>query len=92
MRPPTPSLRSPREGEMYEPISPVTSPGRRTPRYGGMVVGLEPERLSEIQEASGMIYNPAVAMAGGNFVAHRHTRVDSRRNGNRDLSNVVSKE
>ena len=41
-RPPTPSLRSPREGEMYEPISPATTP-RRTPRYGGMVVGLDPE-------------------------------------------------
>ena len=51
---------------MYEPISPVTSPWR-TPRYGGMVMDLDPERLTEIQEASGMIYTPAVAMAGGTF-------------------------
>ena len=32
-----------------------------------MLVGLEPEKLSEIQEASGMIFNQAVALAGGNF-------------------------
>ena len=65
-RPLTPSFRSPRQGEIFEPISPVTLP-RRTPRYGGMPVGMEPDRVAQFQEASGMICNPAVAMAGGSF-------------------------
>ena len=65
-RPLTPSFHSPRQGEMFEPISPVTSP-RRTPRYGGIPMGMEPDRVAQFQEASRMIFNPAVAMVGGSF-------------------------
>lgn len=30
-------------------------------------MGIEPDRVTEFQEASRMIFNPAVAMAGGSF-------------------------
>ena len=30
-------------------------------------MGMGPDRVAQFQEASGMIFNPAVAMAGGSF-------------------------
>ena len=63
-RPPTPAFRSPRPGELFEPISPATP--QQSPRYGGIPV--EAENLAEMQEAAGVMFTDEVRIQGGAFV------------------------
>ena len=65
-RPQTPTIRSEAEGESATVVSPIARNRRR--RYGGIPVGADSVgELTELQEATGMIWTPAVARFGGQF-------------------------
>ena len=65
-RPQTPTIRCEAEGESATVISPIARNRRR--RYGGILVDADSVgELTELQEATGMIWTPAVARFGGQF-------------------------